>query len=82
MIIGERRHVHEAVGLRGVELNHEAMWLNFGDRGLEGAFVGAIDFAFEEFEDLDLHRVAFGFGAIAFGDGDVLAGARQLADAG
>ena len=73
--------MHEAVGLRGVEFDHEAVGLHVGDRGLERTLVRAGGLAFEELEQLDLDRVALGFGAVALGDRDVLAGTRQLAQA-
>ena len=72
--------MHEAIGLRGSQFDHEAVRLDLGDHGLEGALVLALDLALKEFEELNLHGVAFGFGAVALGDGDVLAGAHELAD--
>jgi hypothetical protein len=43
--------VHEAVGLRGVELDHEAVRLHVGDRRLERTFVRAGGLALEELEE-------------------------------
>ena len=72
--------MHEAVGLRGVELDHEAVRLHVGDGGLERTLVRSGGLALEELEEFDLHRIAFGFGAVALGDRDVFAGTRQFAD--
>lgn len=83
-IVLERRHVHHAESVRVDQLDEHAVVANFCDYGGKLSFLGFLQLAFKELQQLDFDRFALGFGTVDFGltqmlgegvsPGDVVAG--------